>query len=110
VINQRNRQIFVFSNDPKEGIKTVMMSTMHLELPIMVTLINNSTSPATHLFDLTTFLNLQYETYSTNKTVAQVELREIQLDNQSKPLSYFPVVLSTNLRVRVEKTKMWRWR
>jgi len=50
--------VFVFSDDPKEGIQTTMMSSINLELPIRIALINNSSSPVSHIFDLTTFLSL----------------------------------------------------
>ena len=56
VINQLNRQIFIFSDDPKDGIATLRMSMMSVELPIRIALINNSFSPVSHICDLTTIL------------------------------------------------------
>lgn len=76
-----------------------------MNLPLRIAIINNSSSPANHLCDLTTSLQLKYHTFSNGKLQALIKLKTIQLDNQTKPLTYFPVVLSTEMTVKIEKSK-----
>jgi hypothetical protein len=97
--------VFTFTNDPKNKDDAVLTSSLELNLLLRIALINNSASPAVHLLDLSTFLHLTYEAFNDNTMSTRLDLSEIQLDNQTKPLTYFPVVLTTDLTFIFSKAK-----
>ncbi len=87
----------MFNDEAKDDVATVMSNSLDLTLPLRIAFINNSISPASHLCDLTFSLNTHYEAFNNKKVNILLKLSSIQLDNQTKPLTYFPVVLYTDL-------------
>ena len=70
-----------------------------------IALVNNSVSPALHLLDLTTMLHLHHHSYDNNTMLTQLNLSDIQIDNQTQPLTHFPVVLATEIGMTLQKDK-----
>lgn len=58
-----------------------------------------------HLLDLNSQVHLTYQSFDDSSMTAHLQLSEIQLDNQTHALTYYPVVLTTDLGVTVRKQK-----
>lgn len=71
-----------------------------INLPLRIAFINNSFTPATHLLDFSTHINVRVSEVS-DELLLQVALQGIQVDNHSKYRVYFPVVLSTEINASI---------
>ena len=58
-----------------------------------------------HILDINSQLHLNHQSFDNGTMTAHLELSSIQLDNQTHALTYFPVVLTTDLGITISKNK-----
>jgi len=58
-----------------------------------------------HILDLNSQMHLSFQIFDNETMTAQLDLSDIQLDNQTHALTYYPVVLTTDLGITMNKAK-----